>query len=70
MVFWLKPSLMMLLERIKNFFFVLVFLEIVALLGLKSPFSVVSVYAESSFIFLDIKKLKLKIVLFMSIYIP
>ncbi len=51
-------------------FFVLVFLEIIALLGLTTPFSVVSVYAESSFIFLDIKKVKLKIVLFMSIYIP
>jgi hypothetical protein len=32
-------------------------LEIIALLGLKSPFSVVSVYAESSFFFLDIKKI-------------
>jgi hypothetical protein len=50
----------MLLARIKNFFFfVLVFLEIIALLGLKSPFSVVSVYAESS-IFLDIKKIKIE----------
>jgi hypothetical protein len=59
MVFWLKPSLMMLLVRIfKKIFFVLVFLEIIALLGLKSPFSVVSLYAESSF-FLDIKKIKI-----------
>jgi hypothetical protein len=30
-----------------------------ALLGLKSPFSAVSVYAESSFLFLDIKKIKI-----------
>jgi hypothetical protein len=60
MVFWLKPSLMMLLVRIKKkFFFVLVFLEIITLLGLKSLFSVVSVYAESSF-FLDIKKIKIE----------
>jgi hypothetical protein len=50
---------MMLLVRIlKIFFFVLVFLEIIALLGFKSPFSVVSVYAESSFFVLDIKKIK------------
>ncbi len=41
---------MMLLVRIKkNIFFVLVFLEIIALLGLKLPFSVVSIYAENSF---------------------
>jgi hypothetical protein len=50
----------MLLVRIfKKIFFVFVFLEIIALLGLKSPFSVVSVYAESSF-FLDIKKIKIE----------
>jgi hypothetical protein len=35
-------------------------LEIIALLGLKSPFSVVAVYAESSFFFLDIKKIKIE----------
>ncbi len=58
MVFWLKPSIMMLSNR--KFFFVLVFLEIIALLGLKSPFSVVSVYAESSFFQIS-KKLKLKL---------
>jgi hypothetical protein len=39
--------------------FVAVFFEIIALLGLKSPFSVVSVYVESSFIFLDIKKIQI-----------
>jgi hypothetical protein len=62
---------MMLLVRIfKKKISVLVFLEIIALLGLKSPLSVVSVYAESSFYFLYLKKLKLKIVLFMSLYIP
>ncbi len=33
-------------------------MEIIALLGLKSPFSLVSVYVESSF-FLDIKKIKI-----------
>ncbi len=32
---------------------------IIALLGLKSPFSVVSVYTESSCVFLDIKKIKI-----------
>ncbi len=42
------------------FFFVLVFFEIIALLGLKSPFSAVSVYAESIFYFLDIKKIKVE----------
>ncbi len=46
-------------ENLNNFFFVLVFFEIVALLGLKSPFSAVSVYAESRFCFLDIKKIKI-----------
>jgi hypothetical protein len=62
----------MLLVRIKKkFFFVLVFLEIIALLGLKLPFSVVSVYAESSFYFLDIKKIIIEnCSIYMSIYIP
>jgi hypothetical protein len=60
----------MLLVRIfKKIYFVLVFLEIITVLGLKSPFSVVSIYAESSFFYIS-KKFKLKIVLFMSIYIP
>ena len=49
------------LERIfKKKFFVLVFFEIIALLGLKSPFGAVSIYGESSFIFLDIKKIKIE----------
>ncbi len=50
---------MLLVRTKKFFFFVLVFLEIIALLWLKSAFSVVSVYAESSF-FLDIKKIKIE----------
>jgi hypothetical protein len=51
MVFWLKPFLDVVIKNLeKNFFFVLVFWEIIALLWLKSPFSVVSVYAESSFV--------------------
>ncbi len=42
-------------ENLKKFFFF-----VFALLGLKLPFSEVSVYAESSFIFLDIKKIKIE----------
>ncbi len=45
-------------KNLKKFSFVLLFLEIIALLGLKSPFSVVSVYAKSSFFY--IKKIKIE----------
>ncbi len=58
MVFWLKPSIVS--KNLKKFFFVLLFLEIIALLGLKSSFSVVSVCAESSVFFFDIKKIKIE----------
>jgi hypothetical protein len=51
----------MLLVRIKNFFFLRISIfedNRTVMGGLKSPFSVVSVYAESSFL-LDIKKIKI-----------